>query len=125
MNKQNGATTSAHREGPARARALARQRAAEGPESATAWLKGSHEAIVLHPQWQQVPPCEVLCACLCIAADDTGQHAPVVRLDCLLQKTKKRCRLALVPSSCVPTIQKNPWRIRDGVIGHLYCYLNM
>ena len=48
-----GATPNSRREGPARARALARQRAAEGPHSATAWLEGSHAAIVLHPEWQQ------------------------------------------------------------------------
>ncbi|CAN0203478.1 unnamed protein product [Pylaiella littoralis] len=46
-------TPKTRREGPVRARALARQKAAEGPRSATAWLKGSHEAIVLHPEWQQ------------------------------------------------------------------------
>jgi len=50
----SGATLNSHREGPARARALARQRATKGPESATAWLEGSHLAIVLHPEWQQV-----------------------------------------------------------------------
>ncbi|CAM9690981.1 unnamed protein product [Scytosiphon promiscuus] len=44
----------ATRQGPARARALARQHAAEVPESATAWLNGSHEAIALHPEWQQL-----------------------------------------------------------------------
>lgn len=43
------------REGPVRARALAQKGgAAQGPESATAWLDGCHEAIALHPEWQQV-----------------------------------------------------------------------
>ena len=43
------------REGPDRARALAQKGgAAQGPESATAWLDGCHEAIALHPEWQQV-----------------------------------------------------------------------
>ncbi|CAM9399530.1 unnamed protein product, partial [Ectocarpus fasciculatus] len=49
----SGSTPKTRREGPARARALARQQAAEIPTSATAWLQGSHEAIVLHPEWQK------------------------------------------------------------------------
>lgn len=55
----SGTTPSTHREGPARARALARQRAVEEPESATAWLEGSHLAVVLHPEWQQARRCPV------------------------------------------------------------------
>lgn len=50
-------SSKATRQGPARARALARQQAAEAPESSTAWLKGSHEAIALHPEWQQASRC--------------------------------------------------------------------
>lgn len=91
----NGSPTGAQREGPARARALARQRAAERPESATAWLKGSHEAIALHPQWQKAGQ---VCACFVYTCVVYGQQSN----DVLCAHLYSTCVLRLTTPAGIP-----------------------
>lgn len=61
------------REGPARARALAQKGGSgQGSESATAWLKGSHAAIAMHPEWQKARLIVALIHCSDVGTPRTG-----------------------------------------------------
>ncbi|CAM9742497.1 unnamed protein product, partial [Hapterophycus canaliculatus] len=120
-------SSKATRQGPARARALARQHATEGPESSTAWLKGSHEAIALHPEWQQASPSGHLQDLVKVAVrahlDEAHPHAHPHRIEAARQVSGdilgSQAADELFSGKSQPHLLHEPYMSEEGAAGLL------